>query len=120
MKVIRQSLAALVTVAALATGMLVVTSLPSVAADTEMPIATTVAEHLAEAAKYDQEATELDAKAARHSQLAGQYAAHGGGKQVAAHRSIAKHCATLAKAYRAAAAEAREMAKMHRDMAKPA
>jgi hypothetical protein len=115
----KHSIAAIVTVTALATGALVVTSLPSAAADAEMPIATTAAEHSAEAAKYEQEALELDAKAARHTELASQYAAHvsGGSKQADAQRSISKHCERLAKAYRAAATDAREMAKMHREMA---
>ena len=117
---VKHSIAAILTVAALATGALVVTSLPSAAADAEMPMATTAAEHSAQAAKYEQEATELDAKAARHAQLAAQYAAHGSGKQETSHSSISKHCKSLAKAYRAAAAEAREMAKMHREMAKTA
>jgi len=115
------SIAVIVTVAALATGALVVTSLPSAAADAEMPIATTAAEHTAEAAKYDQEALDLEAKAARHTELAAQYArVSGGSKQAEAQRSISKHCERLAKSYRAAATEARDMAKMHREMAQAA
>jgi hypothetical protein len=116
----KHSIAAIVTVAALATGALVVTSLPSAAADAQVPMATTAAEHEAEAAKYDQEAVELEAKAARHSELAAQYARMSGGKQADAQRSMSNHCERLAKSYRAAAAEARDMAKMHLEMAKAA
>ncbi len=118
MNQVKHSIAAIVTVAALATGALVVTSLPSAAADADMTIATTAAEHAAEATKYEQEAVELDAKAARHTKLATQYGrVSGGSKQATTQHSIAKHCESLAKAYRAAATEARDMAKMHQEMA---
>lgn len=113
------SIAAAITAAGLATGALVVTSLASAAADTEVAMPSTPAEHTAEAAKYEQEATDLDAKAAKHSRMAAQYKARGtgGSKQAAAAQSIANHCNLIAKAYSSAAAEARELAKMHREMA---
>ena len=121
MSKLKYSIAALVTVAALATGALVATSLPAAAADADMTIATTPAEHLAEAAKYEQEALDLDVKAAQHSKRAALSAARGrgGSKQATSQSSISKHCERLAKAYRAAAAEARELAKTHREMAQP-
>lgn len=115
---IKHSVAALVTVAALVAGAFVATSVPSAAADADVSIATTAAEHAAEAARYDQEAADLDAKASRHTDLAAGYAGRtgAGSKQATANRSISRHCERLAKAYRAAATEAREMAKMHREM----
>ncbi len=116
----KHGIAAIATVAALATGALVVTSLPSAAADMEMTIPGTAGEHTAAAASYEQESLELEAKAAKHTKLASLYKARMIGmssKQSGAQHGIYKHCERLAKAYRAAATEAREMAKMHREMA---
>lgn len=85
----------------------------------EMSMPATAAEHNAEAAKYDQEATSLDAKAEHHAKLAKAYRARGsGGKQATAFGSMAKHCDQLADAYRKAALEARATAQAHREMAK--
>ena len=69
----------------------------------------------------EQEALDLDVKAAQHSKRAALSAARGrgGSKQATSQSSISKHCERLAKAYRAAAAEARELAKTHREMAQP-
>lgn len=113
------SIAALGAAVALIAGPLLVASWPSAAAETEVSVPATGAEHAAEAAKYDQEATELDAKAKLHSDLAAQYLARSkrGGQQGAALRSLGNHCERLAKDYRMTAAEAREMAKSHREMA---
>lgn len=85
----------------------------------DMPMPTTAAEHNAEAAKYDEEAASLDAKAERHAKLANAYRARGaGGKQSTAFQSMAAHCDKLADAYRKAALEARATAQSHREMAK--
>lgn len=115
---LRLSIAALVGIIALVTGALVVTSPPSVAADTEMAMPGTAGEHSAEAARYEDEARALDAKADRHASLARTYKARGNStnKQSLSFRSLSKHCKRLAKAYRTAATEAREMAKAHRSM----
>lgn len=115
---IKHSIAAMVAAGVLVAGAFVVTSVPSAAADAEVAIATTAAEHDAESAKYDQEAADLDAKAARHTRLAADYAARSGGgsKQATSNRSIAGHCKRLATAYQTAATEARAMAQMHREM----
>ena len=93
------------------------------AADTksaEMSMPATAAEHNAEAAKYDEEATSLDAKAEHHAKLAKAYRARGGAgsKQATAFGSMATHCDQLADAYRKAAVEARATAQSHREMAK--
>jgi len=123
-------------VVALATGALALTSLASAgAADTRMPagmkmptttvdtqMPKTAAEYNAAAAKYDQEAVGLDAKAAHHAQMAALYSARAtsGSKQEATFRTLANHCERLAESYRLSAAEARATAQVHRDMAKAA
>lgn len=117
---IRTSMSALATVAVLATGALAVAPLPAAAADTEMTMPSTPAEHTAEAAKYEKEGLDLEAKATRHADLSARYKARMIGmssKQSKAQHGMYKHCDRLAKAYRKAAEEAREMAKMHREMA---
>ena len=120
MNKLKPSIAAIGALMALVAGGLVATSLPSVAADTEVAMPSTAAEHTAEAAKYEQEARDLDAKAARHIDLASGYQARAsaGSKQGTSLNSLAEHCKRLAKAYSQAAVEARDMAKMHREMAK--
>lgn len=102
----------------LAGGTMAGVSTSSIAADAEMAAPSTAEQHGAEAAKYEAEARDLEAKAERHKNLATSYRARasGGDKQSASLRSLEKHCKNLAKAYAAAAAEAREMAKMHREM----
>ncbi len=117
---IRTSFAALATVAVLATGAVLVTPLSAPAADTEVAMPSTPAEHTAEAEKYEQESLDLDAKATRHADLSARYKARMIGmssKQSNAQHGMYKHCERLAKAYRQAAGEAREMARMHREMA---
>ncbi len=120
----KYTLAAAGLVAALATGAFALTSLsattPSAsAAAAEMKMPTTPAEHLAEASKYDKEATALETKADLHAKMAANYRGliSGGSKQETTYRSLASHCQRLADSYRSAALEAREMAKSHREMA---
>lgn len=114
------SIAATGIVIALAGGALMVTMSPSVAAGEEVAIPNTAAEREAEAAKYEQEALDLEAKAARHTELAAHYRARlsGGSKQDSALRSLNQHCKRLANAYQNAAEEARAMAAVHREMGK--
>ncbi len=90
------------------------------AAETPVAVPTTDAEHVAEAQAYEKEAAELTAKARRHASLAASYRARmsGGDKQTTSLRSLMKHCERLSKVYGEAAAEATEMARMHRDMAR--
>ncbi len=111
------SVATIVAVAGLATGVLMFPSVP-LAADTEIAIPGTASEHAAEAARYEEEARALEAKADRHASLARTYKARGNStsKQSSSFRSLSKHCDRLAKAYRATAAEARDMAVSHRKM----
>lgn len=116
----RNSIAALATVVMLATGVVVLTPLPAVAIDAEITVPEAPAEHAAEVAKYERESIELEAKAAGHAERAARYKARiktMSSKQSNAQHGMYKHCERLAKAYRNAASEAREMAKMHREMA---
>ena len=111
---------------ALALAATVVTSSAAVGAEPEKTMTqgaqapVTAADHLAEAAKYEQEARDLDAKAAEHKGMGQLYRTQrsAGSKQGAASQSLVSHCDRLVKSYTQAAAEARALAKAHRDMAK--
>lgn len=117
------SIAGLMTAAVLTTGAVVVMPLPTALADTaeaETTIPTTPAQHAAAAAKFEQEANELDAMADKHARTAAAYKARMtgmSGKQANTQHGFYEHCESLVKSYRAAAAQARDMAKMHREMA---
>lgn len=116
----KSSIAALATVALLTTGLVVFTPSLGTAADAEMTLPETPTEHAAEAARYEKESLDLEAKAVSHTERAARYKARMKGmssKQSNAQHGMYKHCERLSKAYSNAAAEAREMAKMHRDMA---
>ena len=104
----------------LAAGTLEFASIVAAAPATETAIPATAAEHAAEADKYEQEALELDQKAQRHEEMGKRYQARtsGGSKQETTLRSLVAHCKRLATIYAEAAAEARETAKSHREMAK--
>jgi hypothetical protein len=122
-------------VAMLASGALALTSLAS-AADTKAPNDTkmsgdmqmpsdmqmpqTAADYTAAAAKYDQEAAELESLAKRHAEMGALYRSRAipGSKQQTQYFTLANHCENLASSYRKAAAEARMTAQSHRDMAK--
>ena len=116
MKSMRLGISALAVTALLVGGAVVV---GPVIASENVAIPTTPAEHSAEAARYEQEVKDLQAKADRHASLVAGYKARGGsgGKQATALRSLASHCEDLEKAYRKAADAASEMAKAHREMA---
>ena len=75
------------------------------------------ADHEAFAKAFEDEAAALDKKVAFHQNLADQYAAPGG-KSVQA--AIARHCRELAKEYKAAAEENRQLAAAHKKLAKSA
>ena len=116
MKKLNLAISALMVTGILVSGVIVLG--PVIAAeDTSVP--TTPAEHSAEAARYEQEAKDLAAKADRHAALVVSYRARSGSgsKQATAMRSLAHHCEDLEKAYRKAASAAGEMAKSHRELA---
>ncbi len=80
--------------------------------------AKTAADHEAIAAEYEQEAKDLDEKAALHADMAKHY----GMDQYAHQRkpSLKKHCEDLSASLKKSAEQAREMAKLHRQMAQQA
>jgi hypothetical protein len=87
--------------------------------------ARTKADHEALAAHYEQEAKELQDKAARHERTAKAYArdpyrASGPRSRPTPPPSPFQHCEALASSYRKAAAENLELAKVHRQLAEEA
>jgi len=90
---------------------------PALAADDAAAVPESPAEHAAQAQAYENEAIELEAKAARHEALAQGYAERVPlwGKKRPSLRTLAQHCAELAESYRAAARSARAMAAAHRE-----
>ena len=77
--------------------------------------ATTKADHEALAAHYEQEAKELQAKAAAHQDMARSYERSGG--YVSAKSNLIQHCRDLSARYREAANENLALAKQHRELA---
>lgn len=82
----------------------------------QIAAATTPADHEAIAAAFDKEAASLEAKAREHEQMAKTYSSTGTKKGMDS-ASMHAHCAKLARKYGEAAAESRELAKLHRAMA---
>ena len=80
--------------------------------------AQTKADHEAVAKLFEEEAAQLDKKAADHQRLADHYHKGLGIHHEASAASLAKHCDNLVKNYKASATDAREMAKLHRAVAK--
>lgn len=84
--------------------------------------ATTTADHEAVAKRFEEEATQFDKQAAEHEQLAAQYRNHPNpwaNKSAGVNTTeMAAHCERIAKSLKASAAEAREMAQLHRDVGK--
>ena len=83
----------------------------------QVEIAQSMADHEQVAQRFDEEADELDRKAAAHERLTQSYRRGAGGGPKADTTSLAKHCEALARSLRAAANEARTMAAMHRNIA---
>jgi hypothetical protein len=81
----------------------------------KIAVAKTAADHEAIAAGFEQEATDLEAKAALHADMAKHY----GMEQYAHQRkpSLKKHCEDLSASLKKAADQAREMAKLHHELA---
>ncbi len=85
---------------------------------TKIATAKTAADHEAIAAEYEQEAKDLEAKATLHAEMAKHY----GMDQYAHQRkpSLKKHCEDLSANLNKAAGQAREMAKLHHELAQKA
>jgi len=80
--------------------------------------AKTTADHEAIAGEFEQEAKDLEAKAALHADMAKHY----GMEQYAHQRkpSLKKHCENLSASLKKAAEQAREIAKLHHELAQKA
>ena len=85
--------------------------------DRQVEIAQSIADHEAVAQRFDQEAAQFDRQAAEHERLAEHYKRGLGFGPKENSASLASHCDRLAKNLKASATEAREMARMHRDIA---
>ncbi len=77
--------------------------------------AVTKADHEKIADFYAQEAVDLDAKVAQHQKMSEAYRLAGKGRHSAV--SMNTHCEKLLGKYKAAAAESRDLAKAHQDLA---
>jgi hypothetical protein len=87
------------------------------AMEQQVASAQTKAEHEAIAQRFDAEAAELDSRAAEHEKLATLYQRGQGGGAKGGSASLAHHCESFVKNLRESAAEARELAKGHREAA---
>ena len=85
--------------------------------DHQVEMAHTKADHEAVARRFESEAFDLDKRAVEHEVLAKRYSSGFGAGPKGNTASLASHCARLAASLRASAQEAREMAKMHYEMA---
>lgn len=79
--------------------------------------AQTKADHEAIAKRFEEEAAQFDEKAAQHQRLADHYHNGVGVGPKANAASLANHCDNLVKNFKASAADAREMANLHRAVA---
>lgn len=80
--------------------------------------AQTAKDHEAIAKRFDQEAANLDQQAAHHETLAKQYHSGAGAGPKANYATLAQHCDNYVKNLKASAADAREMADLHRGVGK--
>lgn len=82
----------------------------------QIAAAKTPADHEAIAKAYDTEAAEADKKAAAHESMAKTYRL--GGSPKGDHAAMGAHCEKLVNQYRTVADENRQLAALHRQMAK--
>jgi hypothetical protein len=80
--------------------------------------AKTAADHEAIAAEFEQEAKDLEGRAAFHADLAKHYAMNRSGHTEKPR--LEKHCEDLSASLKKAAEQAKEMAKLHRELARKA
>jgi len=80
--------------------------------------AQTAADHEAVAKRFEAEAANFDQQAQHHERLAKRYRGGLGVGPKGNAQSLAKHCDNLVKNLKASAADAREMAQLHRDLGK--
>lgn len=85
--------------------------------DNLVEIAQSMADHEVIAQRFDEEAAQLDTQAAQHERLARHYKSGFGVGPKGNAASLANHCERIARSLKQAADDAREMARMHRDIA---
>jgi len=90
---------------------------PGASIDHMVEMAKTKADHEAIAKRFDDEAADLDKQAAEHEKLARRYRGGMGVGPKTNAESLANHCDSFVKNLRASSRDAREMARMHRDVA---
>lgn len=89
-----------------------------VAVEHQVDTPDTSLEHEDSAQRLQQEADQLEKQAADHEQTAAEYRKRHANPKGANYAAMAKHCDRLAQNLKASAAEAREMARLHEDVAK--
>ena len=80
--------------------------------------AQTKADHEAIAKRFEEEAAQYDKQAAQHQRLADHYHKGVGVGPKGNAASLANHCDNLVKNFNASATDAREMARLHREVGK--
>jgi hypothetical protein len=84
----------------------------------QVEMAKTQAENEAVAKRFEDEAAQLEKQAAEHERLAKHYRSGVGVGPKGNAASLAAHCDNLVKSLRASAVDAREMARLHREIGK--
>jgi hypothetical protein len=90
--------------------------MPHMSIDQQVEMAKSKEDHEAVAKRFEDEANELDKQAAGHERLAKRYRGGMGVGPKTNAASLANHCDSFVKNLRASATEAREMARLHRDV----
>lgn len=93
------------------------TEVHEITIDRQVEIAQSMADHEAVAQRFEEEAAQFEKQAARHERLSKHYRSGLGAGPKGNPASLALHCERIAKNLRDSAADAREMARMHRDVA---
>lgn len=117
----RYRILATLTAALLAAGALsnaVAAESPDVSLEHQVEMAQTQADHQAVAKRFEDEAAQLEKQAGEHERLAKRYRGGIGVGPKTNAASLASHCDSMVKNLRASATDAREMARLHRDVAK--
>jgi hypothetical protein len=86
--------------------------------DHQVETAKTAADHEAIAKRFEDEAADLEKQVGEHERLAKRYHSGIGVGPKTNAASLATHCDNFVKNLRASANDAREMARLHRDMGK--
>jgi hypothetical protein len=86
--------------------------------DHQVEMAQSAADHEAVAKRFEDEATQFETLAGQHERLAERYRRGQGVGPKANATRLANHCESLVKSLRTSAAEAREMAQLHREVGK--